>query len=165
MAKGYPNNYQMDARLIELVQVTRRAKMDWDEADEFLKANGVNISKSKYDATKRYIHDSISNRIQYIATTEFADVHLQLLDGMKEQLSQLEKRKLEALKDGKDFLYVRLCETEIKTIHAVKELYNSSTIVGGIDKMISDLKKKLANQTPAKTEDEKKSEEIKKLTI
>lgn len=148
MAKNYPSNYRMDSRLLELVQITRRAKLEWKEADVFLKEHGFEISRTKYEATKKFIHDSISDRIMYIANTEYADVHLQLLDGMKEQVAEIERMMQKAKEEDKAFLYVRLAEVQIKTMHAVKELYNSSTIVGGIDKMINELKKKAAGQKP-----------------
>jgi len=149
---SYHKRYSMDNRTVDLVQITRRAKMTWEQADEFLKSHGVEMGQSKYEATKKYIKDSIADRIQYIASTEYADVHLQLLDGMKQQIADIENRKLKALEDGKDFLYVRLCETQIKTMHAVKEMYNSTTIVGGIDKIMSEMKKKLAHEKKSENE-------------
>ncbi|MDE1868096.1 MAG: hypothetical protein KGI08_10370 [Thaumarchaeota archaeon] len=138
--------------LLDLVQVTRRARMTWDEANIFLVENGFRMSRNKWFDTKRYLEQQISARIQYIAYHEYVDMHLQMIDSLKTDLQELERMNLSTT-DKKE--KAMLMNTKVKVIESLKQLYNSNTIVGGVDKLIQDLdakaKKMGENQQVAPT--------------
>ena len=135
---GRKLSYGKGTNILDLVQVCRRARMSWEEADEFLQKNDIKISRRKFYQTKAFLRESVSDRIQYIAYTEFADMHLQLLDSARQMFSELERMELKAKKEDDLNAVLKVQDMTIKAIHLVKELYNSSTIVGGFYKLIEE---------------------------
>lgn len=132
----WPAFYATEHNVLDLVQVCRRARMTWDEAEQFLQKNGIKMSRSNYFATKRFLEDSIEQRIQYIATTEYADMHLQLLDMAKDMFTRLQQMSLKATEKDDYKMELKVYEETRQNIELIKQLYNSNTIVGGVKKFV-----------------------------
>lgn len=134
--EAHQDGYSFTERDLMLVSVCRRGRMTYKEASKFLKTHDVEMSESKYSACKKFLEESIESRIHRIASFEYVDMHLQLLDKSKEMFARLDEMAREARVNDDPKVELKVYDETRQTIGLIKELYNSSTIVGAVETLV-----------------------------
>ncbi len=123
-------------KILQHVQATRMARMDWQEAKLYLASKGIEIGETKFYQLRKFLEESVDERISHIAQSEYADMHVRLIDNASEILSMCRNLVNQGLAE-KNYELLRWVTQEIRHYtELLKDLYAASPIVGRTQEII-----------------------------
>lgn len=134
---AWKKGYDAENRIRELVQACRTARLSYTESIEFFKSHGVEpISEPTFIKYKRFLEESVEARIQHIAKSEYADMHVQLIDNSKYVFTQLQVLAQKSFEEN-DMKTLQWISQELRYYtELLKDLYSASPIVGKTQEII-----------------------------
>ncbi len=119
--------------VINAVQDCVIRRLTTKESLEFLESRGFEMSESKFRRIKKYLRESINDRLDYIAYHEYAASHIDALDSIKSVNARLWEisRERQGTRDE-----LRALELIPQNIKILEELYDSNPIVASIAEKI-----------------------------
>ena len=134
---AWKKGYEKENRIVELVQACRTAKLSYPEAMEFFKSHGVEpISEPTFIKYKKFLEESVEARIQHIAKSEYADMHVQLIDNSKYVFTTLKVLAEKSFAEN-DMKTLQWVSQELRYYsELLKDLYAASPIVGKTQEII-----------------------------
>ena len=123
--KGWEKNNE----ILNAVQDCVIRRLSTEESLQFLEAKGYQMSESKLRRIKRYIRNSIEDRLNYIAYHEYAYSHIEAIDTIKSIIGRLweiakeKKGRREELK---------ALEQIPQNVKILEELYDGNPIVASL---------------------------------